>query len=96
MNTLWQDLRYAAGTRRKRPGFTFILVLTLTSGIDANTVIFSVVNAVLLRPLPFKEPDRLVSLGEINSGWSTNLAASHAFVSWQERGPVFENVAATV
>lgn len=63
MQTFWQDLRYGARILAKQPGFTLIAVVTLGLGIGANTALFSVINAVLLRALPFAAPERLVAIG---------------------------------
>ena len=94
MNTLFQDLQYGLRMLLKHRGVTLIAVLTLALGIGANTAIFSVVNAVLLNPLPYKEPDRLVSLWEnvpTHGRWRT---APANFFDWKKQNTVFEDVAA--
>src|SRR5437773_8182988 len=74
VETCWRDLRFGVRTLRKSPGFTAVAVLTLALGIGANTVIFSAVYAVMLKPLPFKDSDRLVFIEKKNPprGWTRN------------------------
>ncbi|HET7619914.1 MAG TPA: ABC transporter permease [Vicinamibacterales bacterium] len=91
-----QDVRYALRLLLHRPGFTLLVVLTLAAGIGANTAMFSVVDAVLLRPLPFKDPSRLVRVWEndrLNHKPRYNVAPAN-FRDWQERTHAFEHLAA--
>src|SRR6266540_2508316 len=93
MESLIQDLRFGARMLAKNPGFTLIAVLTLALGIVANTAIFSVVNGVLLKPLPYDQPGQLVQLWEDpGSGTRKNRIAPGAFLDWREHNTTFESL----
>ena len=96
MGTLLQDIRYGLRMLAKNPGFTLVAVLALALGIGANTAIFSVVDAVILRPLPFSSPDRLIAVWSENRqrGQSRQSASYPDFADWRAQNHVFERVAA--
>ena len=87
------DLRFALRQLRKSPGFTLVAVLTLALGIGANTAIFSVINAVLLRPLPYPEAQRIVTLHESNMGQPEISISWPNFLDWKAQSNVFESLA---
>jgi putative ABC transport system permease protein len=93
MGTLWQDVRYGVRLLLKSPGFALVAVFVLALGIGANSAIFSVVNAVLLRPLPYADPDRLVILWEKSATQDTSVSYPN-FIDWRDQNQVFERIAA--
>lgn len=93
MGTVWQDLRYGFRMLVKRPAFTFVIMLTLALGIGANTAIFSVVNAVLLRPLPYADAERLVVVSEKMRGGQRVGVAYPNFLDFRERAQSFTEMA---
>jgi putative ABC transport system permease protein len=95
MEHLWQDLRYGARMLIKNPGFSVVAVIALALGIGANTAIFSVVNTVLLRPLPYQEPDRLMAVRSYNVPKHPDFAVSPGdFLDWQKQSQLFQGLAA--
>ena len=97
MDTLLQDLRYAVRMLANRPAFTVVAVLALALGIGANTAIFSVVNAVVLRPLAYKEADHLLMVWEnheAREGPKTEWTSPVTFGDWRDQNQVFDRIAA--
>jgi putative ABC transport system permease protein len=96
METLFQDLRYAFRMLLKRPGFTAVAVLSLALGIGAISTIFSFVNGIMLKPLPYREPERLVLLDEtaFKRGIASMGVSFPNFVDWREQNQAFEDIAA--
>lgn len=98
METLWQDLRFGARTLLKKPGFTLVVILTLALGIGATTAIFSFVNAILLRPFPYREPDRLMILRnqDPKRGADPVSPSIRDYLDYREQQHSFESLACFV
>src|SRR2546428_8211363 len=96
METFWQDLRFGFRQLLNKPGFALIATLSLALGIGANTAIFSLVDAVLLRPLPFQDPDRLVMVWEdaAKIGFPRNTPAPANYADWKAQNQAFDDIAA--
>jgi putative ABC transport system permease protein len=96
LGDLLQDLRYGLRMLMRNPAFTIVAVLALALGIGANTAIFSVVNTVLLRPLPYKNPDALMTIWEdaTHMGFPFNTPSPANFIDWRDQNTVFEGMAA--
>ena len=95
METLIQDLRYAIRSLRRSPGFVAVAVLTLAVGVGANTAIFSAVEGVLLRPLPYQDPDRVVFIQEKRAvSGQPNSVSPLNYLDWKNQSRAFDTMAA--
>ena len=94
VESLWRNLRYAARTFARTPAFTLVVLLVMALGIGANTALFTVIHAVLLKPLPFTQPDQLVSLYErdVLGGDDRNVVSGGVFENWQRQASSFEQM----
>ena len=95
LDTLGQDLRYGLRMLRRSPGFAATAIATLALGIGASTAIFSIVDAVLFRPLPFADSDRLVTVGDRNPDGSSSNAGFQTMMAWRDRSRTLEGFAGT-
>ncbi len=93
MQTFWQDIRYGLRMLVKNPGFTAVVVLTLALGIGANTALFSIVNGILLNPLPFDQPDRLVALYSRSPEFIRSSISYPNFLDWRRYSHSFSALA---
>src|SRR5689334_14694738 len=93
METVAQDLRYAVRVLRKNPGFTAIAVLTLALAIGAATAMFSVIYGVLLQPLPYSDPDRILAIHEVNSKGKWSRLADPNFDDFRDQSRSFQDIA---
>ena len=94
MQTLWQDLRYGARLLMRKPSFTLIAVATLALGIGANTAVFSLVNTVLLRPLPIAQPERVVEITPLRKGADMGSFSYPFYRDYRDKNEVLEGLAA--
>src|SRR5512146_1995940 len=94
METVFQDLRYGVRTLLKAPGFAFIAIVTLALGIGANSAMFSIVNGVLLRPMPYPQSERLLKLYTRMPQFDQGSVSYPNFLDWQQRSRSFEQMAA--
>src|SRR6266481_3449296 len=93
IESVWQDVRYAVRTLAKSPGFTATALLSLTLGIGLNTAIFSAINAVLMRPLPYKDPERIVTVSMYYDNW-VGTSSPADYLEWESQNHVFDRMAA--
>src|SRR2546422_8138413 len=93
MTSFWQDVRYGLRVLGKNPGFTAVALVTLALGIGANTALFSIVNGVLLNPLPFHEPEQLVALSESKPNFAQGSISYPNFLDWQKENHTFSTMA---